>query len=100
MIIPTLIGIATVVFIIVRLAPGNPAEILLGDYATPEALAYSTRKWGSIGLSSTSMPSTFSSYSRETSGGLSQQTARSCRRSSATCLIRSNSPLPPSSYRS
>jgi len=38
MIIPTLIGIATVVFIIVRLAPGNPAEMLLGDYATPEAL--------------------------------------------------------------
>ena len=31
MIIPTLIGIATVVFIIVRLAPGNPAEDTLGD---------------------------------------------------------------------
>jgi peptide/nickel transport system permease protein len=46
MIIPTLIGIATVVFIIVRLAPGNPAEILLGDYATPEALAYLNQKMG------------------------------------------------------
>jgi peptide/nickel transport system permease protein len=46
MIIPTLIGIATVVFIIVRLAPGNPAEILLGDYATPEALASLNQKMG------------------------------------------------------
>ena len=46
MIIPTLIGIATVVFIIVRLAPGNPAEILLGDYATPESLAMLKEKMG------------------------------------------------------
>ncbi len=46
MIIPTLIGIATVVFIIVRLAPGNPAEMLLGDYATPEALAMLKEKMG------------------------------------------------------
>jgi peptide/nickel transport system permease protein len=46
MIIPTLIGIATVVFIIVRLAPGNPAEILLGDYATPEAVAFLNQKMG------------------------------------------------------
>ncbi len=46
MIIPTLIGIATVVFIIVRLAPGNPAEMLLGDYATPEALAMLKDKMG------------------------------------------------------
>jgi len=46
MVIPTLLGIATVVFIIVRLAPGNPAEILLGDYSTPEALALLSRKMG------------------------------------------------------
>lgn len=46
MVIPTLLGIATVVFIIVRLAPGNPAEILLGDYATPEALALLQEKMG------------------------------------------------------
>jgi peptide/nickel transport system permease protein len=46
MVIPTLLGIATVVFIIVRLAPGNPAEILLGDYATPEALAILNRTMG------------------------------------------------------
>jgi ABC-type dipeptide/oligopeptide/nickel transport system permease component len=46
MVIPTLLGIATVVFIIVRLAPGNPAEILLGDYATPDALALLQEKMG------------------------------------------------------
>ena len=46
MVIPTLLGIATVVFIIVRLAPGNPAEILMGDYATPEALALLQQKMG------------------------------------------------------
>jgi peptide/nickel transport system permease protein len=39
MVVPTLLGIATVVFIIIRLAPGSPAEILLGDYGSPEALA-------------------------------------------------------------
>jgi len=46
LVIPTLIGIATVIFIIIRLAPGNPAEILLGDYATPEARAMLERKMG------------------------------------------------------
>ena len=46
LVVPTLIGIATVVFIIIRLAPGNPAEILLGDYATPEARALLERKMG------------------------------------------------------
>jgi peptide/nickel transport system permease protein len=46
MVIPTLLGIATVVFIIVRLAPGNPAEILMGDYATPEGLALLQQKMG------------------------------------------------------
>jgi peptide/nickel transport system permease protein len=46
MVIPTLLGIATVVFIIIRLAPGNPAEILLGDYATPEAVSFLNRKLG------------------------------------------------------
>ncbi len=46
LVIPTLIGIATVIFIIIRLAPGNPAEILLGDYATPEARALLETKMG------------------------------------------------------
>jgi len=46
LVIPTLVGIATVIFIIIRLAPGSPAEILLGDYATPEARALLERKMG------------------------------------------------------
>ncbi len=46
LVIPTLVGIATVIFIIIRLAPGNPAEILLGDYATPEARQLLEREMG------------------------------------------------------
>ena len=46
LVIPTLVGIATVIFIIIRLAPGSPAEILLGDYATPEARALLESKMG------------------------------------------------------
>lgn len=37
--IPTLVGIATVVFIAIRLAPGDPAQIMLGELATPEQVA-------------------------------------------------------------
>ncbi len=39
LIVPTLLGILTVVFAVIHLAPGSPAEILLGDYASPEAVA-------------------------------------------------------------
>lgn len=34
--IPTMIGIVTVVFFALHLAPGDPAEVMLGDLATPE----------------------------------------------------------------
>jgi peptide/nickel transport system permease protein len=37
--IPTFILIGVVVFVLVRLLPGNPAAALLGVHATPEALA-------------------------------------------------------------
>jgi ABC-type dipeptide/oligopeptide/nickel transport system permease component len=33
MTIPTLLGVVTLAFITIRLAPGDPAELLLGDYA-------------------------------------------------------------------
>jgi ABC-type dipeptide/oligopeptide/nickel transport system permease component len=33
--IPTLIGVLTLVFLFVRLVPGDPAQAILGEYATP-----------------------------------------------------------------
>jgi ABC-type dipeptide/oligopeptide/nickel transport system permease component len=37
--IPTLLAVLTLVFIIVRVVPGDPALVILGDQATPEAAA-------------------------------------------------------------
>ncbi len=37
--VPTVIGVVTVVFLLLRLIPGDPAEFILGDYATKENLA-------------------------------------------------------------
>lgn len=37
--IPTLIAMLTVVFVLVRLVPGDPAAVMLGDQASAEALA-------------------------------------------------------------
>ena len=37
--LPVLFGIVVIVFLFVRLIPGDPASIMLGTYATPEALA-------------------------------------------------------------
>lgn len=37
--VPTLIAVLTVVFIIVRIVPGDPAIVILGDSASAEALA-------------------------------------------------------------
>ncbi len=37
--IPTLIAVLTLVFVIVRIVPGDPALVILGDQATPEAVA-------------------------------------------------------------
>lgn len=35
----TVIGIVTVAFFLMRAIPGDPAQYMLGDYATKEALA-------------------------------------------------------------
>ena len=37
--VPTLLAVLTLVFLIVRVVPGDPALVILGDQATPEAAA-------------------------------------------------------------
>jgi ABC-type dipeptide/oligopeptide/nickel transport system permease component len=34
--VPTILGVATLIFLLVRVIPGDPAAMMLGDYATPE----------------------------------------------------------------
>jgi peptide/nickel transport system permease protein len=46
LVIPTLIGAATLVFIAIRLAPGDPATVLLGTFATPQAVAELRQQYG------------------------------------------------------
>jgi peptide/nickel transport system permease protein len=38
MVIPTLLGVTVIVFLMLRITPGDPAELLLGERATPAAL--------------------------------------------------------------
>jgi peptide/nickel transport system permease protein len=44
--IPVLIGISIVTFILVHAIPGDPARLLLGAKATPEAIAAIHAKYG------------------------------------------------------
>lgn len=37
--IPTLLAMLTAVFVLVRLVPGDPAAVMLGDQASAESLA-------------------------------------------------------------
>jgi len=46
MAVPTLLIVAVSVFVLVRLVPGDPASLLLGDMATPSALADLQRRLG------------------------------------------------------
>jgi ABC-type dipeptide/oligopeptide/nickel transport system permease component len=46
MAIPTLLGVLTAIFIVMRVAPGDPAEVILGEYASQEALATLRDKLG------------------------------------------------------
>lgn len=45
-VIPTLLGVLLVVFLMVRLAPGDPAQLLAGEFATPETLADIRERFG------------------------------------------------------
>jgi peptide/nickel transport system permease protein len=42
----TVIGAISIVFLILRLTPGDPVEVLLGDYATPELIATMRKQYG------------------------------------------------------
>lgn len=44
--IPTLFGVVTLVFFIIRLTPGDPAQLILGEFATPETLALLRERLG------------------------------------------------------
>lgn len=46
LVIPTTVGAVTLVFFLIRLTPGDPAEVLLGDFATPETVAELQRQFG------------------------------------------------------
>src|ERR1700687_4372266 len=42
----TLVGALTVMFLILRLTPGDPVQIMLGDYRTPELEATLKARYG------------------------------------------------------
>jgi len=44
--IPIVLGVATLSFILMKLAPGDPAAAYLGDKATPENVAQLRQAWG------------------------------------------------------
>ena len=44
--VPVIIGVSFIIFIIMSFMPGNPARLLLGDRATPEAIAELTEEMG------------------------------------------------------
>lgn len=46
LVIPTVFGAVTLIFIVIRLTPGDPAEVLLGDFTTPEAVAELRHQFG------------------------------------------------------
>jgi len=42
----TVLCVITVLFFLIRFIPGDPAEVWLGDYGTPELVALTKSKWG------------------------------------------------------
>jgi peptide/nickel transport system permease protein len=44
--IPTIVGIAVLVFVILLLMPGNPAELIQGDMVNPSVTQALVEKWG------------------------------------------------------
>lgn len=46
LLVPTLFGVSVLVFLLLRLIPGDPAQVIMGLRATPEGLAAITRELG------------------------------------------------------
>jgi peptide/nickel transport system permease protein len=46
LLIPVVLGVATLTFVLMHMAPGDPARTYLGDRATPAALAALRHQWG------------------------------------------------------
>ena len=46
LLIPTLLGVVTIVFFMLALAPGDPARLMLGSAATPESVNELRRELG------------------------------------------------------
>ena len=46
MLIPVLLGMALVVFFMIRAIPGDPAQVILGQQATQESISQLTEKLG------------------------------------------------------
>ena len=46
LLIPMLLGLTIILFLIFQLTPGDPAEVVLGDSATPENVAKLRQMWG------------------------------------------------------
>lgn len=44
--LPALIGVAVIVFLVVRLAPGDPAVLLAGEFADPETIRVMRERFG------------------------------------------------------
>ena len=44
--IPTIIGVLIIVFLMVRLAPGDPAVLLAGEFASPEVIERARERFG------------------------------------------------------
>ncbi|HWU39102.1 MAG TPA: hypothetical protein VN203_15745, partial [Candidatus Acidoferrum sp.] len=44
--IPVFLGVATIVFLVVRVIPGDPAVAALGDYASKEAVEALRQRMG------------------------------------------------------
>ena len=46
MTVPVLLGVATIVFLLIHLVPGDPAQVMLGETAPPAAIADLREKLG------------------------------------------------------